>query len=475
MKENPAGMARPVCWVVVLGDFGRSPRMQYHTVSMSKTAGYEVHVVAYSGAAVLPSIAMDPAVHIHSITSLSSYRKYFPRALALILKAAHQALALLWAMLFRLPAAEVVLMQCPPAVPTIMLCVLTCWLRGSKLIIDWHNFAFSLLALSLTDSHPLVRVSLWCERNFGRMAHQHLCVTRAMKKYLKSSWGISATVLYDCPSNSFHAASALEAHKLFMKLRPVIDEPMHAGDCCIGEYMAAEVCLLFDCCIGEYMAAEGQDYPAELSICTRAVNESVTWRLQRPAVVVSSTSWTQDEDFSILLSAAEEYNRQCCAMASCTLPRLLIIVTGRGPQKDYYCRQMASMKLEWAAFRTVWLEPEDYPTLLGSADLGVSLHTSSSGLDLPMKVVDMFGCDLPVCSADYSCIQELVTPDVNGRLFRTADELAGHFLDLFECWNGQDTPAALAALRSNLVASKRIRWDDNWRLHALPVIKSSVD
>jgi hypothetical protein len=43
----------------------------------------------------------------------------------------------------------------------------------------------------------------------------------------------------------------------------------------------------------------------------------------------------------------------------------------------------------------------------------------------------MFGCDLPVCSADYSCIQELVTPDVNGRLFRTADELAGHFLVSF--------------------------------------------
>ena len=71
---------------------------------------------------------------------------------------------------------------------------------------------------------------------------------------------------------------------------------------------------------------------------------------------------------------------------SSALPNLVILVTGKGPQHAMYELRMQQLDLQHVAFRTAWLEAADYPILLGSADLGVSLHTSSSELDLPMKV-----------------------------------------------------------------------------------------
>lgn len=121
-------------------------------------------------------------------------------------------------------------------------------------------------------------------------------------------------------------------------------------------------------------------------------------REDRPLLIVSSTSWTEDEDFSMLLKALEDYDD----MSNPSLPRIMCVITGKGPQKDFY-KKIVERK-DWQKVKIVmpWLTSEDYSKMVGSADLGVSLHTSSSNLDLPMKIVDMFGCAVPALSVKYT-------------------------------------------------------------------------
>jgi beta-1,4-mannosyltransferase len=185
-------------------------------------------------------------------------------------------------------------------------------------------------------------------------------------------------------------------------------------------------------------------------------------------VLVSSTSWTADEDFSVLIDALIRYSK----LATTTqphLPEVLAIITGKGPQKEMYLKQIAllenSGKLEKITIRTAWLSVPDYAKLLASASLGVSLHTSSSGLDLPMKVVDMFGAGLPVVGWDrFEAWPELVTEGVNGLGFGSSEELAEHLIDLF----GNNDK--LKTLRQGAQKESSRRWDDEWDPIAAPLL-----
>lgn len=51
--------------------------------------------------------------------------------------------------------------QNPPGLPGIAVAWLVCVLRGSKLVIDWHNYGYTIMALSHGRGHPLVRVATW--------------------------------------------------------------------------------------------------------------------------------------------------------------------------------------------------------------------------------------------------------------------------------------------------------------------------
>lgn len=160
---------------------------------------------------------------------------------------------------------------------------------------------------------------------------------------------------------------------------------------------------------------------SQSNIFIEEIDGKISYKLNRPGLLVSSTSWTEDEDFSILFSALQgdlyifcitfieiilihissDYENHIVSGNSRKLPNLVCVITGKGPMKQYYSTKINDQKWIHVTVIMPWLEDEEYPKMLASADLGVSLHVSSSGMDLPMKVVDMFGCCLPVCAYDF--------------------------------------------------------------------------
>jgi beta-1,4-mannosyltransferase len=79
-----------------------------------------------------------------------------PGFLRLVVKALAQLLSLLYLVLFGLSRPDVILLQLPPAIPTMLVCRLAAARHHARLVFDWHNFAYTLMAINLGRSHPLV-------------------------------------------------------------------------------------------------------------------------------------------------------------------------------------------------------------------------------------------------------------------------------------------------------------------------------
>uniref|UniRef100_A0A8C7PNC5 Beta-1,4-mannosyltransferase n=1 Tax=Oncorhynchus mykiss TaxID=8022 RepID=A0A8C7PNC5_ONCMY len=425
LRRRDALTERRVC-VLVLGDIGRSPRMQYHALSLSKH-GYSVTFVGFPGTKPHQDVIGDERITIIPITELKGLQ-VGPRMVSYVTKVILQSLQLLLVLL-KTDVQSHILMQNPPGLPSIVVTWLVCGLRGSRFIIDWHNYGYTIMALSHGPDHPIVRLAQWYEQLFGRFSSHNLCVTNAMKEDLQNNWNIRATTLYDKPPAIFKETSVDLKHQLFMRLRP--------GD------------------VTEKTAFTCRD-PSDLS---------VTLTSGRPALLISSTSWTGQRTFTILVDPILLTLDTCCFNSLCVCVR-----PGKGPQKDHYRKLIDTLSFEHVKICTPWLEAEDYPVLLGSADLGVCLHKSSSGLDLPMKVVDMFGCCLPVCAIHFYCLHELVKHEENGLIFKDSEELSGQLKSLLWDFPGCEDEGKLGQFRRNLRASGGQRWDQNWDQNVLPLL-----
>ncbi|OAQ86757.1 hypothetical protein PCL_12862 [Purpureocillium lilacinum] len=416
--------------VLVLGDIGRSPRMQYHAISVAKH-GRQVDIVGYKETARHPDLIGNPRVTMYALSPTPEWIAWgtLPFFINLPAKVIQQFWTLFYTLMYAAPPARWIIIQNPPSIPTFHVALLVALIRGSKIVVDWHNYGYSILGQKRFLG-PLVPIYRWYEMGLGRfLGNANLAVTDAMTRQLQGGrFNLKNPVytLHDRPAEIFQPIQSAKARAAFLSKLP-------------------------------------ETKPQAKDIANGSVR-----------LIVSSTSWTPDEDFGILLDALVAYaNPDVDSKAEPPSP-ILAIITGKGPEKAKYLERIKELqeggKLPGMRILTAWLSNRDYATLLSAADLGISLHKSSSGVDLPMKVVDMFGAGLPV--AAYSAFEsfgELVKEGENGCGFETSAELTEILRRLFSA----EGEAELAHLKKGAVKEGSLRWDEEWDRVVAPLIEVS--
>lgn len=367
--------------VVVLGELARSPRMINHARELA-AAGYTVWLVGYQER----EFGAPDGVRVQPLRAPRRCAETASRMRFLFAAGLRMAGLFfeLTAVLLRL-RPRAILVQNPPAFPTLAAASIAARTLRAPLLLDWHNYGYSMLALRLGGAHAATRLAARYEIWAGSRAAAHLCVSEAMRIDLEKRFAVRAQVLYDRPLALTCAAQPLRS----------------------------------------------------------------------PLVAVCPSGWTADEDMTLLLDALELLDTRDFEFH----------LTGDGPCRRSMETRIAALRERGFAIQAGFLSPADYHALLQRASLGLSLHRSSSGVDLPMKIVDLFGAGVPVCALDYgAALGEQVAEGETGFLFRTAAELAA----LLERLARQ--PASLDDMRRAVRARWNRTWHEEWRDIAAPLL-----
>ena len=398
--------------LIVLGDLGQSPRMLFHARALA-AEGLDVDLIGTSVSALPSFIGDQPRIAVRTISDRAprvahSGLRY---VIATAIRGARLLLSLTHALCWRLPRPDVIVVQNPPGVPTLAVAWLAARCRRCRLVVDWHNLTSAMLALRLGQRHPLVKMAAQYEALFGRAADANLFVSSLMKETLTRRYNLQGTVFRDRPADTF--------------------APLAPDD-------------------------------------RVRVRARVFERLGLPAddgirVLISPTSWTADERLELLFEALEKYEAR--ARRDPRFPFLAVLITGKGPLEGVFNQRVAASHFKRVRIQTGWLPSHEYAATLAAADLGISCHVSASGLDLPMKILDLFGAGVPVCAYDYGpCLLELVSSGDNGVLFRTAEECCNQLEHAL--YDSPSSRATLDRLRNGAIASAGTSWSEAWTAEA---------
>lgn len=375
--------------------------------------GLDVDLIGTAASGLPAFIRDNPRIAVHALADAATRGVADASGRRSLIGTFARGVRLLFALtgllLWRLPTPALILVQNPPGVPTMAAAWLAARLRGARFAVDWHNLTSAMLAMRFGPRHLLVGLTARYEGLFGRAADANLFVSSHMQQSLRDRFRVTGHVFRDRPADTFVP----------------LDDPERRR--------------------------------VRASVLTRFGGATRT----EPALLVSATSWTADENLDLLLDALRRYDAHARLDRGDRLPSLAVLITGSGPLKGAFEAHVAEQPMDHVAIQTGWIDADEYPRVIAAADLGICCHTSASGLDLPMKIADMFGAGIPVCAYDYGpCLQELVHPGVNGVLFTTAENCCAQLEHLLAGWAG--STAALATLKGGVHQSAATSWSVGW-------------
>lgn len=355
------------------------------------------------------------------------------------------------------------------------------WVFYPAVAVDWHNFGYTILE---QNQRPTTAVQLY------KLLEVHLCagcvnvtVSHAMRRALEGFYPrFAAKQAADCVKKKQSATSVPEASPRAVTVlydvapsffrpvsrrrcvREVLDRLLRrhqatppsssspavtlnpTGEAAVGAYTLVSMSELEAAGWGiagppawvyADAAAEAPSSPqgspssptAPSSVFGLYGGGAATAR--RGVVLVGSTSWTEDDDYTVLIRALRRLDHRlnhegraysCSGNAGpssattaagngATAPMdLWVLITGKGPARQRFETAVRAAKLSSRVVVSTYYAQsfQEYSVLLGAADVGFCLHFSSSGWDLPMKGVDMVGAGLPVVALQYPAIEELM-------------------------------------------------------------------
>jgi beta-1,4-mannosyltransferase len=181
-------------------------------------------------------------------------------------------------------------------------------------------------------------------------------------------------------------------------------------------------------------------------------------------LAVCPTNWGADEDFDLLLEALERADRH---LRKGSKPgRLTVLLTGAGELRGAFEARLARRQFTHIAVR---IAEETAHDAIQKADVGLCLHQSASGLDLPIVLSDLRAAGVPACAYDYApVLTEVLTNGHEGVRFGEPGELMA-LLVTVATGDASDS-SAIAKSRAWLAANPSERWEDQWSKAMAPLV-----